>query len=286
MLKLVSSSSNYIGKNSLLLQYDNIKLYDHQKELFTIFKKNKLDTSKSKKSIKDNVFQVSQKKISKLVLYIAPTATGKTLSPIALSEGYRIIYVCAARHVGLALAKSAISTGKKIAFGFGCSCAEDIRLHYFAAVDYTKDWKSGKIRKVDNSNGEKVEIMICDIQSYEYAMYYMLQFNPNPENIILFWDEPTITLDYETHENHTHIKNTWSKNIIPNVVLSSATLPKEEEIGEVIVDFRSKFIDVENFENSDVKIHSIISHDCKKTIPIINSSGMACLPHHICTTYH
>ena len=286
MLKLASSSSNYIEKNSLLLKYDNIKLYDHQKELFTIFKKNKIDKTKSKKSIPDNVFQVSQKKKSKLVLYIAPTATGKTLSPIALSEGYRIIYVCAARHVGLALAKSAISIGKKIAFGFGCNCAEDIRLHYFAAVDYTKDWKSGKIRKVDNSNGEKVEIMICDIQSYEYAMYYMLQFNPNPENIILFWDEPTITLDYETHENHTHIKNTWSKNIIPNVVLSSATLPKEDEIGEVIVDFRSKFIDVENFENSDVKIHSIISHDCKKTIPILNSFGMACLPHHICTTYH
>jgi hypothetical protein len=286
MLKLVSSSSNYIEKNSLLLQYDNIKLYDHQKELFTIFKKDKLDTTKSKKYIKDTLFQVSQQKKSKLVLYIAPTATGKTLSPIALSEGYKIIYVCAARHVGLALAKSAISTGKKIAFGFGCSCAEDIRLHYFAAVDYTKDWKSGKIRKVDNSNGEKVEIMICDIQSYEYAMYYMLQFNQNPENIILFWDEPTITLDYETHENHTHIKNTWSKNIIPNVVLSSATLPKEDEIGEVIVDFRSKFMDFDNFENSDIKIHSIISHDCKKTIPIINSSGMACLPHHMCTTYH
>ncbi len=49
-----------------------------------------------------------------LVLYIAPTATGKTLSPIGLSEGYRVIYVCAARHVGLALAKSAISIGKKL----------------------------------------------------------------------------------------------------------------------------------------------------------------------------
>ena len=286
MLKLVSSSYNYIEKNSLLLQYDNNKLYEHQKELFTIFKKDISDRpNNSKKAIKENVFTVSQNKKSRLVLYIAPTATGKTLSPIALSNGYKIIYVCAARHVGLALAKSAISIGKKIAFGFGCSCAEDIRLHYFAAVDYTKDWKSGKIRKVDNSNGEKVEIMICDIQSYEYAMYYMLQFNPNPEDIILFWDEPTITLDYTTHDNHPHIKNTWSKNIIPNVVLSSATLPKEHEIGEVIVDFRSKFIDIDNFENSDVKIHSIISHDCKKTIPILNSSGIACLPHHICTTY-
>lgn len=293
MLKLVSSSSSYIEKNGLLLKYDNVKLYDHQKELFTIFKKDKLDTdsTKSKKSSRDNVFQATQNTStststkSKLVLYIAPTATGKTLSPIALSEGYKIIYVCAARHVGLALAKSAISIGKKIAFGFGCNCAEDIRLHYFAAVDYTKDWKSGRIRKVDNSNGEKVEIMICDIQSYEYAMYYMLQFNTNPENIILFWDEPTITLDYETHENHSHIKNTWSKNIIPNVVLSSATLPKECELGDVIGDFRSKFIDFENFENSDVRVHSIVSHDCKKSIPILNSSGIACLPHHICTTY-
>ena len=48
-LKLVSSSANYIEKNNLLLQYDSTKLYEHQKKLFTIFKKNKLIVRKKKK---------------------------------------------------------------------------------------------------------------------------------------------------------------------------------------------------------------------------------------------
>ena len=203
-LKLVSSSANYIEKNNLLLEYDSTKLYEHQKKLFTIFKKNKLIVKKKTKvNGQETIFNNGKEKLNaNLVLYIAPTATGKTLSPIGLSQGYRVIYVCAARHVGLALAKSAISIGKKIAFAFGCTCAEDVRLHYFAGSEYVKkdDGKFIKYRdgnqKIDNSVGDKVEIMICDIQSYEYAMYYMLQFNPNPEDIIMFWDEPTITLDY------------------------------------------------------------------------------------------
>jgi hypothetical protein len=64
----------------------------------------------------------------------------------------------------LALARSAISISKKIAFAFGCSTAEDVRLHYFAATDYTTNKRSGQIQKVDNSVGDKVEIMICDIR--------------------------------------------------------------------------------------------------------------------------
>jgi hypothetical protein len=40
----------------------------------------------------------------------------------------------------LALARSAISMNKRIAFAFGCSSANDIRLHYFAAKEYTNDW--------------------------------------------------------------------------------------------------------------------------------------------------
>ena len=125
----------------------------------------------------------------------------------------RIIFVCAARHVGLALAKSSISIGKKIAFAFGCMSAADIRLHYFAAKDFTKNKKSGGIGKVDNSVGDKVEIMICDVKSYLPAMYYMLSFN-KANNIITYWDEPTITLDYDNHELHKIIKENWkTKNL-------------------------------------------------------------------------
>lgn len=252
--KLIELGDEIIERNSYLLKYANIELYEHQKQLFTICKKSN----------------------PKLILYIAPTGTGKTLSPIGLSENHRIIFVCAARHVGLSLAKACISSGKKVAFAFGCNDAEDIRLHYFAAKDYSKNKKTGGIGKVDNSVGDKVEIMISDIKSYIPAMYYMLAFNEK-EKIILYWDEPTITMDYKTHEFHNIIKANWNQNLIPNVVLSSATLPHSEEINETINDFREKF------DNAD--IHSIISYDCKKTIPIINKEGFVEMPHYLFEDY-
>ena len=220
--KIVFKCNDYIEKNVILTKYEPMKLYQHQQEIFSIFNREEIEN------------------IPKLVLYIAPTATGKTLTPIGLSEKYKIIFLCAARHVGVSLAKSAISVGKKVAFAFGCSSAQDIRLHYFAAKEHERHRKSGGIFKVDNSVGDNVEIMICDIKSYEYAMYYMLAFN-NAKNIITFWDEPTITLDYEEHSFHKIIQENWNLNQIPNVILSSATLPKENEIPRVINDFRSKF---------------------------------------------
>ena len=180
---IIENAVNIIETNKNLLKYSDMKLYDHQKKIFSVCK------------------QVEPK----LVLYIAPTGTGKTLTPIGLSEDSRIIFVCAARHVGLALARSAISIGKKVAFAFGCASADDIRLHYFAAKEFTKNRKSGGIGKVDNSIGDKVEIMICDIKSYLPAMYYMLAFN-HKSDIIMYWDEPTITMDYEEHEFHQIIK--------------------------------------------------------------------------------
>ena len=247
-----------IEKNEFLTKYSDITLYDHQKKLFSLFK----------------VYE-EEIIIPKLILYIAPTATGKTLSPIGLAEKYRIIFVCAARHVGLALAKSAISSGRKIALAFNCKDAEDVRLHYSAAKEVIRDRRSGSIRKVDNTVGDNVEIIICDIKSYLPAMYYMLAFNEK-EKIITYWDEPTITMDYQTHSFHEIIKDNWSKNLIPNIVLSSATLPKENELPNVISDYIGKF---------GGQVESIISHDCKKSIPIINRQGEIYLPHFQCTTY-
>jgi len=252
---LVYSASQIIEQNPYLLKYADETLYEHQKQLFTICK---LPTPK-------------------LILYIAPTGTGKTLSPLGLAEKHRVIFVCAARHVGLALAKSAISSNRKVAFAFGCSGAEDIRLHYYSAKEYSLNKKSGGIGKVDNSVGDKVEIMISDIQSYLYAMYYMLAFNPK-ENIILYWDEPTITLDYKDHEFHKIIKENWTKNLIPNVVLSSATLPQKEDLAETIQDFCGKF------DGAQV-IYDIVSYDCKKTIPLINKEGFVEMPHYLSADY-
>ena len=242
----------YIEQNECVFKYADFQLYDHQKQLFTIMKRPD----------------------AKLVLYIAPTGTGKTLSPLGLSEKYKIIFVCAARHVGLALAKAAISVKKRIAFAFGCSNIDDIRLHYYAAKEAIRDKRSGRIRKVDNSIGDNVEIMICDIRSYLLAMRYMMAFHPL-DNLLMYWDEPTISLDYPEHALHPIIHRNWSGNLIPNVVLSSATLPREGEMAGVIQDFKVKFHD----KGADV--YSVISHDFKKSIPIVNQGGFIELPHYM-----
>jgi len=255
IMNVIENAVDLIEKNTSLLKYSDMTLYEHQKEIFTICKNPQ----------------------PKLILYMAPTGTGKTLTPIGLSETYRIIFVCAARHVGLALARAAISVNKKIAFAFGCASADDIRLHYFAAKDYSVNKRTGGIKKVDNSNGINVEIIISDIKSYIPAMYYMRAFNAD-DKLMIYWDEPTITLDYNEHSFHSIIKNNWTENKIPNVVFSSATLPKENELSETISDFKSKF--------SNSEIHSIISHDCKKSIPIINKDGFVEMPHFLSSDYN
>ena len=251
---IVSNSYALIEKNAKLYKYENKTLFSHQKELFTICK---------------------NKQQPKLILYTAPTGTGKTLSPIGLSNGYKIIFVCVARHVGLALAKSAISIDKKVAFAFGCDEISDIRLHYFSAIDFQRNWKTGGIWKVDHSNGEKVEIMICDVHSYLHAMHYMLAFNEST-NLLTYWDEPTMTLDYEHHPLHKTMKENWCGNTIPNIVLSSATLPKESDIQDCIQDFRSQF--------DHAIVHTISSYDCKKSIPILTCAGYSFMPHIHCET--
>jgi hypothetical protein len=254
---VISNAYEFIERNPYLLKNADRELYSHQKELFSIF------SSSSKK-------REEGQNTSNLVLYISPTGTGKTMSPIGLTTEYRVIFVCAARHIGLALAKMAISMEKKIAIAFGCETASDIRLHYFAAVDYTRDRRSGGIRKVDNSNGSKVEMIICDLKSYLTAMHYMIAFNPSYK-IITFWDEPTISMDRESDPLHELIQKNWQQNLIGNVVLSCATLPREYEILDTIADFRDRF--------DCTEVHTITSYDCKKSISVLSKDGYCTLPH-------
>jgi hypothetical protein len=249
-------SPEIIEKNAHLLKYTDITLFAHQKQLFSIVK--------------------NQPEKPKLILYTAPTGTGKTLSPLGLVQKFKVIFVCVARHVGLALAKSAISIEKKIAFAFGCETPADIRLHNYAATDFIKHHKSGAIAKIDNSVGDKVEMIICDVKSYLVAMRYMLAFNKEPD-IITYWDEPTITMDYEDHELHKTIHENWAQNKISKMVLSCATLPKEEEIADTLCDFRARF--------EDAEIYTINSHDCRKTISLTNKSGYCVLPHLLFSNY-
>ena len=119
------------------------------------------------------------------------------------------------KHVGMQLAKSCISMEIPIAIAFGCLDASDIRLHYYAAKDFVKNRKTGGIFRVDNSVGDKVDIIISDVKSYLCSMNYMLAFN-KAEDIVWFWDEPTITLDYEDlgnigclTKNHSILNKNW-----------------------------------------------------------------------------
>lgn len=288
MMDVLRQAYDFIEKNPHILKYEDRSLYSHQKELFSIFRR---DPTRAK-----------------LVLYTAPTGTGKTLSPLGLSEGHRVIFICAARHIGLALAKSAVSMGKRIAFAFGCETASDIRLHYFSISEHIiKRNRHGEIiyKKVDNSVGDKVQIMICDVQSYLIAMHYMMAFSPlqveHPDyvpihngddnelgepnlwpqgqdaDLITYWDEPTIAMDYEDHPLHELMGRNWTENRISKVVLSCATLPKEAEIMDTIGDFRSKFTN--SIYTEAPEIHTINSYDCKKSIALLNKSGKSVVPH-------
>ena len=289
--RIFYKSVDLIEKNKDIIKYEDMQLYSHQKRLFSLFKNYKknekemveimeklVSESDNKKieTLKTEVEEKSAKNTPMLVLYTAPTGTGKTLSPIGLSQEYKIIFVCVARHIGMALAKAAISAEKKIAFAFGCKTADDIRLHYYSAVEFTKNYKSGGIYKVDNSVGTNVEIIICDVQSYITSMHYMLAFN-DEKDIITYWDEPTITLDYEEHNLHETIHNNWKENKISKVILSCATLPTRQELNPVFIDFKSKF------ENA--RLYEITSYDCKKSIPILNKSGYCVLPHYLYDKY-
>lgn len=252
--QIIKSAYDIIEKNDVLLNYTDYSLYKHQQDIF-------------KEAIKQG---------PKLIFYQAPTATGKTLTPIGLCQGYKVIFVCAAKHVGLQLARACISMEIPIGVAFGCNDSEDVRLHYYAAKEYTINKKSGGIDRVDNTVGDKVNLIVSDVHSYLHAMRYMLAFNKS-ENIIMYWDEPTITLDREEHHFHKVLSDNWRENEIPNIILSSATLPPIEEIHDVIASFENKF------DTNNVVV--IKSYECKKTIPIIDSNGYSVLPHYLYNNY-
>ena len=71
ILTIIENGYEFIEKNDNLLRYGDLMLYEHQKDIFTACKNPN----------------------PKLILYMAPTGTGKTLTPIALSEQKKIIFV-------------------------------------------------------------------------------------------------------------------------------------------------------------------------------------------------
>jgi hypothetical protein len=224
-------------------QYQDHELYSHQKELFT-----------------------KVKGTNQLILYMTPTGSGKTTSPIGLAEKFNIIFICAARHVGLAFANMCCSLHIGHGFAYGCETETDIRLHYSAAKKYIRNKKTGGIQKVDNSIGDNARVMISDLKSFEHAMNYMMRHH-DPNTILVYWDEPTISMKDKEHPLHDTISHIWKINTL-TMILSSATLPQ--------IDYSSI---------TDKEICWIKSHEFTKTIQLITPTNCILLPHMCCKTY-
>jgi hypothetical protein len=111
-------------------------------------------------------------------------------------------------------------------------------------------------------------------------------------------------MDYETHDLHDTIHRNWAENKISKLVLSCATLPKEDEIAETLHDFRQRFsMRADGDETEDAseygyqadpdeiieripaEVHTIDSYDCKKTIAIVDKEGHNILPHVLFENY-
>ena len=251
LVDLVHRSSELIERNPYAYKFQDLRLYPHQKELFELS--------------------------PGLVWLTAPTGTGKTLTPIALSEKYKVVFVCAARHVGIAFAKACYAVGKKVAFGFGCSCVDDVRLHNSAAVVYERNKRTGAIYNVDNKIGDLVEVTVSDAHSLKHVLaWWRLQKEFDPARMCLYWDEPTIGLDRAEHPLHPVLREVWRENYIPYVVFSSATLPAPADVAPVLANYAARF---------GLPVTPIHSYDSKKSIQLLNGNNEVELPHHQCATY-
>jgi len=270
--KVLTRIQHIVRIDAWLAPYRPLALYAHQQQLFAAFQK----------SSRGNRIR------SKLVLYTAPTGSGKTISPLGLLHEYAVIFVCVTRHVGLALAKAALTIDRKVAVAFGCKTASDIRLHHFAAATYTTNIRTGGIGKIDHSDGRRVELMICDAVSYLVAMEYMLAFQPR-HRLVMYWDEPTIAMDVDTHPLHDVLHRMWAKNRVPNIVLSSATLPPLQELHAVIEGFVCRHGEDEEEqeeEEEDQKEEktSIVTIQATTHVPVssvklVDTQGLIIMPH-------
>jgi len=247
MIHFLENTERFIETNNIF-DYNPLQLYDHQKTLLSLFQ----DIS-----------------TPKFVFYRAPTSSGKTLTPIGLCEKWRGIFVCPSRFIALSLAKSAVNVGRKVAFAFGCTTPEDVRLHYFSVNTFSND----KFKRPNHSDGQKVELMFCDIKSYEIAMLYMTSFF-NKNEMFIFYDEPTMKMNEVDDDLHAVVKHIWDVNVIPNIILSSATLPSEHEMQPMIDRYLHKY---------SGEIHYIDTYDETTNVSLLDSNGSVIMPHNVFT---
>ena len=103
----------------------------------------------------------------------------------------------------------------------------------------------------------------------------MKAFN-DADELLVYWDEPTIALDVNSHPFHRSIQEIWQENVISNIVLSSATLPDQSEIPQMLSDYRERF---------DGSVHYIDGTDFERNVAILDTNCDYVVPHLMWSSY-
>jgi hypothetical protein len=232
-----------------------LRLYDHQRALFAVE--------------------------PGLILYEAPTGTGKTLSPIGLAERgdvQLIVFLCGSRNVCLSLAQKCLTVGLRVAFALGSKTAADVRLHNSAAKTFAhRDERTGAKRGIDHLDGTLVQVAICDLPSAP-ALFDWLRLRPDydPSKYVLYWDDSTAGLDRPDHPLQGPIRTMWEKNDIPFIVMASATLPDASLLAPMTEAYGRRF---------GLPVRTVRStQGADATVQILDTDNFVAMPHHCCET--
>jgi hypothetical protein len=213
-----------------------------------------------------------------LVLYTAPTGMGKTITPIMLAGCTKVVFVCAARHVCLALAQKSIAAGIGVAFAFGCNSPADVRLQHHAVNKFGRtDAKTGNMKEIDHLDGTKVQLCITDLGSVLHLFEWLRGQRGvlyDPAQYALFWDEPTIAMDAAEHPLHEHLRQMWRECDIPFRILSSATLPDEAQLAPMLDAYKARF--------PGRAVHAVHAEPGEGTVSVLDPANHAVMPHHYC----
>lgn len=160
------------------------------------------------------------------------------------SKDMEIIFCCNDRLNTVSYQVGQYAYGMTIPFGM----ASEIEKTNKAGLKY----KDVHINNNNNCKRAKRLLIIADIVSTGRLLEKALRKN---KDYVLFFDEPTSFLDENNLEAIVHLTNIF-KYLPPNVIFSSATLPKVEEIAEFTKYFNTKYPEAKimSVESSKVKI--------------------------------
>ena len=219
----------------------------------------------SQKKLMDNI----KKHKAGLFLYNAMISTGKTTMSIALSKyvetlrtlqkasgerpSIQLIFACSVEPVRLQVCKMAYN--QKIPFGIAIS--------------------DNNIVKITNNfsckNDDNRILIVADVEA-------TIGLLSQSQDYVLFVDEPTVGADQINHPVTRAIAKIML--LAPKLtILSSGTLPNENEMGPIIDYFKKKHSDKSDVP---VPIISICSKEALIGCEIINFDGSTIAPHNNC----